>query len=55
MSFKDALHVVSTEVITKLITPKWAMGLTAHLRKTRLAYEELDVRNAEVSRTDNYN
>ncbi|KAF8142663.1 cytochrome P450 [Mycena galopus ATCC 62051] len=42
MSFKDALHTVSTETITKLIVPTWAMGLTKHLRHVRAAFNELD-------------
>ncbi|KAJ7340865.1 cytochrome P450 [Mycena albidolilacea] len=43
MSFKDALHTVSTGTITKLIVPTWAMGLTKHLRHVKAAFNELDV------------
>ncbi|KAJ7807793.1 cytochrome P450 [Mycena leptocephala] len=42
MSFKDALHTVSTGTITKFIVPTWAMGLTKHLRHVRVAFNELD-------------
>ncbi|KAI0064392.1 cytochrome P450 [Artomyces pyxidatus] len=42
MTFKDALHVVSSEVIMKLAVPNWASGLTKRTRKIRLAYDELD-------------
>ncbi|KAJ6462196.1 cytochrome P450 [Mycena sanguinolenta] len=42
MSFKDALHTVSTGTITKLLVPTWAMGLTKHLRHVRAAFNELD-------------
>jgi hypothetical protein len=43
MSFKDALHVVSTDVFLKLVFPNWAMGLTPRLRRIRAAFEELEV------------
>lgn len=43
MTFKDALHLVSTDVFLKLIVPTWAMGWTARLRRVRLAFEELEV------------
>ncbi|KAK7457058.1 hypothetical protein VKT23_010360 [Stygiomarasmius scandens] len=42
MTFKDALHEVSTGVFTKLIIPQWAMHLTNRLRKIQLAFDELD-------------
>lgn len=44
MTFKEALHLVSTDVVLRLIFPNWAMGLTKKLRKVRLAFEELNVR-----------
>ncbi|KAI0064390.1 hypothetical protein BV25DRAFT_316258 [Artomyces pyxidatus] len=43
LTFKDALHVVSSEVVTKILVPDWAADLTSRTRKVRLAYEELDV------------
>ncbi|KII87602.1 hypothetical protein PLICRDRAFT_54684 [Plicaturopsis crispa FD-325 SS-3] len=42
MTFKDALHVVSTDVFLKLIIPNWAMGLTKRFRTVRLAFDELE-------------
>ncbi|KAH6911859.1 cytochrome P450 [Coprinopsis sp. MPI-PUGE-AT-0042] len=41
LTFKQALHYTSSELITKAITPTWALGLTPRLRRTRLAYKEL--------------
>ena len=43
ITFKDALHTVSTHVVLRLVTPKWAFGLSEELRKTRQAYDELEV------------
>lgn len=43
MTFKEALHIVSTDMILRLTVPKWAMGLTARLRNVRVAFEELEV------------
>ncbi|KAJ3984113.1 cytochrome P450 [Lentinula detonsa] len=42
MSFKDAIHEVSMNCFIKVIFPNWAMGLTEHTRRVRLAFEELD-------------
>ncbi|KAJ3892405.1 cytochrome P450, partial [Lentinula edodes] len=42
MSFKDAIHEVSMNCFVKVIFPDWAMGLTEHTRRVRLAFEELD-------------
>ncbi|KAG5731294.1 putative cytochrome P450, partial [Termitomyces sp. T112] len=42
LTFKDALHIVSTDVFLKLIVPKPAFGLTQHLRNVRLAFDELE-------------
>ncbi|KAH8110025.1 614/534 cytochrome P450 [Phellopilus nigrolimitatus] len=41
MSFKDALHVVSTDMILYVIVPKWAMNLTERLRRVRSAFLDL--------------
>lgn len=46
MSFKEALHVVSTGTIVKAIVPNWALGLSKHFRHVRDAFTELDVRPA---------
>lgn len=43
MTFKDALHVVSSDIFLKLIVPNWALGLTERTRKVRLAFNELQV------------
>ncbi|KAH7923074.1 cytochrome P450 [Leucogyrophana mollusca] len=42
MTFKDALHFVTTDLLTKLLVPKWAFGLTKRWRRTRLAFDELE-------------
>ncbi|KAI0321529.1 cytochrome P450 [Amylostereum chailletii] len=42
LTFKDALHIVSTDTLLKIVVPNWAMGLTERTRKCRLAFEELD-------------
>ncbi|KAF8897050.1 cytochrome P450 [Gymnopilus junonius] len=41
MTFKDALHVVTTDFFLKLIVPEWAMGFTQRLRTCRTAFGEL--------------
>ncbi|EAU86303.2 614/534 cytochrome P450 [Coprinopsis cinerea okayama7 len=41
LSFKHALHRASSDLIIKAAVPSWAMGLTARLRESRLAFEEL--------------
>ena len=43
MSFKQALHIVSTEYMMKLVVPDWAFGFTQRLRDTKLAFDELQV------------
>ncbi|TDL26326.1 614/534 cytochrome P450 [Rickenella mellea] len=42
MSFKDALHVVSTGLFWKLVIPEWAMCLTQKWRTINQAFSELD-------------
>ena len=49
MTFKDALHVMSTNLFLKVILPKWAMSLTKHTRKVDLAFTEIKVRNFKSS------
>jgi cytochrome P450 len=41
MTFKDALHILSTNLIQKLVTPDWAKHLTKSSRKIELAFREL--------------
>ena len=43
MTFKDCIHIVTTDYFFKLIFPDKAMGLTARMRRTRKAFEELRV------------
>jgi hypothetical protein len=44
MSFKDALHNVSTYVQVKLIFPKWVYRFSKFLRSVQLSFDELQVR-----------
>ncbi|KAF8161203.1 cytochrome P450 [Crassisporium funariophilum] len=48
MTFKDALHVVTSDFFFKLILPGWAMGLTERLRRTTLAFTELRLYMSEM-------
>lgn len=41
MSFKDALHYVSTNMIIPVMLPAWALNLTEHLRTVRDSVKEL--------------
>ncbi|KAF8895529.1 cytochrome P450 [Infundibulicybe gibba] len=50
LSFKDALHTVSINVMTKLKIPDWAMGMTPCLRGIRLAFSELQLYMSEMIR-----
>ena len=43
MTFKDALHISSTNLVSKIILPSWAMKLTERTRKVELAFNELEV------------
>jgi hypothetical protein len=43
LTFKEALHIVSTDVFLKLIVPDWFPALTKRVKDIRLAFEELDV------------
>ena len=44
MTFKDALHIMSTNMVLKFILPNWAKYLTKHVRKLDLAFKEIKVR-----------
>jgi hypothetical protein len=44
ITFKDALHVVTTDIFLKLIVPDRALGLTKRLNNVRVAFNELQVR-----------
>jgi len=41
MTFKDALHILSTNVILKIALPNWAKNATKQTRKLDLAFTEL--------------
>ena len=43
MTFKDALHILSTNLIIKITLPSWTKGLTKHGRKVHQAFLELKV------------
>jgi hypothetical protein len=49
MTFKDALHIMSTNLILKIILPNWAKYLTKHTREVDLAFTEIKVRNFKSS------
>ena len=49
MTFKDALHILSTNVILKIILPGWAKNLTERTRKIDLAFTEMEVCNFGLS------
>lgn len=44
MSFKNALHIVSTDMIIPTLLPAWALNLTQRLRNVRTAMADLQVR-----------
>ncbi|KAJ3552925.1 hypothetical protein NM688_g3892 [Phlebia brevispora] len=52
MAFKDALHVVSTDVFVKLLVPGWMlnMGLTKRMRSVKTAFDELESYMLEMIR-----
>jgi hypothetical protein len=43
MTFKDSLHVLSTNVLLEIILPNWAKNLTERTRKVHLAFTEMEV------------
>lgn len=43
MSFQDALHVVSRDLIYKLLLPDWTLSLTQRSRLVRDSCRELEV------------
>ncbi|KAF9465029.1 cytochrome P450 [Collybia nuda] len=50
ITFKDALHIVTTDVFLKLIVPDKALGLTKRTRNVRLAFDELHQYMSEMIR-----
>jgi hypothetical protein len=49
MTFKDALHILSSNLLVKIAVPRWAMNLTKNTRKVHLASMELKVCYSELS------
>jgi hypothetical protein len=43
MTFKDAIHILSSNLVQKIIVPDWAKNLTKHSRNVELAFTELKV------------
>ncbi|SRR6266403_841173 len=50
MTFKDALHISSTNLFQTILFPNWAKYLTKHTRKVDLAFTELKVRYSKLSK-----
>ncbi|KAH9057198.1 family 614/534 cytochrome P450 [Lactarius vividus] len=42
MTFKDALHIVSTKLFLKMVAPDWVMNLTERTKNISLAFSELE-------------
>ena len=49
MTFKDALHILSTKVMLKIVVPEWAKNLTKEISTAHLAFDELEVCHLELS------
>src|SRR5216684_1005594 len=43
MTFKDALHTLSTNLLLKIVLPNWASNLTKQTKQVQLAFMELKV------------
>jgi len=43
MTFKDALHISSTNLLQKIFIPDWVKPLMEHSRNVELAFRELKV------------
>ena len=48
MTFQDALHILSTKIVLKIVVPNWAMNLTEQTRKVDLAFTELKVCSSKL-------
>jgi hypothetical protein len=48
MTFKEALRIISTNLIQKMVVPDWVKYLTKQAGKTELAFKELKVRYFET-------
>jgi hypothetical protein len=49
MTFKDALHIMSTNLIMKIILPGWTKNLTKHNRTVEQSFVELKVSYFDLS------
>jgi hypothetical protein len=49
MTFKDALHVFSSNLLVKIALPHWTRNLTKKTRKVHLAFMELKVCYSKLS------
>ena len=62
MSFKDSLHIVSSNILTPLVIPNWGMSLTERLRTIPTAFKEqreymqemIDARKAMEKRPERF-
>lgn len=48
ISFKEALHTVTTRIFLRLICPNWILNMTEKGRETRQGFEELGVYMSEM-------
>ena len=48
MTFKDALQIMSTNLIMKIILPDWTKNLTKHSRKVHQSFMELKVGSSNL-------
>ena len=48
MTFKDALRIMSTNLIMKIILPDWTKNLTKHSRKVHQSFMELKVGSSNL-------
>ena len=48
MTFKDAIHILCTNMIMTIALPNWGKNLTKHTREVALAFKELKVRYSKL-------
>lgn len=44
MTFKESLHIMSTDIVFRVLFPRWATRFSKKLQRVYLAYDEIDVR-----------
>ena len=54
MTFKDALQILSNNIILKIVVPGWAMNLTKQTRKVGLAFTDLKVCSPKLPKMSSY-